>query len=172
MINRDRKLDFAESMLFSDKPVSVLLVDITCASIMACHFIRHLCTLFNLGFQFSFKSESYKSIQIILTILINHHDHHSQFQHVFANSCISHFSQVSHIPFIPSSQVDINQHVLATAEAPALGSDVPMPQLPRRATLGNMLPSPAMRGWGGVVCYFWAEKGTRLLKRSNLTSTC
>lgn len=42
---------------------------------------------------------------------------------------------------IPRLQfVDINQHLLATAEAPALGSDIPMPQLPRRGSLGNMLP--------------------------------
>jgi len=36
--------------------------------------------------------------------------------------------------------VDINQHLLATAEAPTLGSNIPMPQVPRRASLGNILP--------------------------------
>lgn len=37
-------------------------------------------------------------------------------------------------------EVDINQHLLATAEAPTLGSNIPMPQVPRRASLGNILP--------------------------------
>ena len=37
-------------------------------------------------------------------------------------------------------EVDINQHLLATAEAPTLGSNIPMLQVPRRASLGNILP--------------------------------
>jgi len=36
--------------------------------------------------------------------------------------------------------LDINQRLLATAEAPALGSNIPMHEVPRRSQLGNVLP--------------------------------
>ena len=58
-------------------------------------------------------------------------------------SLLTSFAEKIDMPFFGTrccDEVDINQHLLATAEAPTLGSNIPMPQVPRRASLGNILP--------------------------------
>ena len=58
-------------------------------------------------------------------------------------SLLTSFAEKIDMPFFWTRccrEVDINQHLLATAEAPTLGSNIPMPQVPRRASLGNILP--------------------------------